>query len=121
MMAYIDFLDFSQTKQNWDGVKLPMSILLAGNGTFNNPYNIDFQNDVYAKSLVLLRYEFFRDKLPIWLQNFNTQLSKLSFFKMEVTLMRDLTNVVEWVEKANLSMFNHFDCKAVVYIIENQY
>lgn len=35
--------------------------------------------------------------------------------------MRDLTNVVEWIEKANVSMFNHFEVKAVLYIIENQY
>lgn len=35
--------------------------------------------------------------------------------------MRDLTNVVEWIEKANLTMFNHFDVKAVLYVIENQY
>ena len=46
MMAYIDFLDFSQTRQNWEGLKLPMPILLAGNGTFNSPYNVDFQADV---------------------------------------------------------------------------
>jgi len=72
MMAYIDFLDFSQTRQNWEGLKLPMPILLAGNGTFNSPYNVDFQADVFAKSLVLLKFDFFRDKLPIWLENFNT-------------------------------------------------
>jgi hypothetical protein len=35
--------------------------------------------------------------------------------------MRDLTNVVEWIEKANMTMFNHFEVKAVLYIIENQY
>lgn len=40
---------------------------------------------------------------------------------MEFTVMRDLTNVVEWIEKANVSMFNHFEVKAVLYIIENQY
>lgn len=35
--------------------------------------------------------------------------------------MRDLTNAVEWIEKANVAMFNHFEVKAVLFIVENQY
>lgn len=98
-----------------------MPILLAGSGTYNNPYKIDFIEDTYAKSLVLIKYDFFKEKLPIFLENFNSQLYKLSFFKLEKQVMRDLGNVVEWLEKANRAMFNHFDMKCVLYIIENQY
>ena len=98
-----------------------MPILLAGSGTYNNAYKIDFIEDTYAKSLVLIKYEFFKDKLPIFLENFNSQLYKLSFYKLEKQVMRDLGNVVEWLEKANRAMFNHFDMKCVLYIIENQY
>jgi len=53
-LAYIDFLDFSKTKANWLGLKLPMPVLLAGAGTFNHPYKVDYQNDTYAKSIVLI-------------------------------------------------------------------
>ena len=35
--------------------------------------------------------------------------------------MRDLTNVVKWLERANRTMFNHFNLKCVLYIIENSY
>jgi hypothetical protein len=35
--------------------------------------------------------------------------------------MRDLANVVDWLERANRTMFYHFDLKCVLYIIENQY
>lgn len=59
-----------------------MPILLSGSGTFNNPYNLDHTNDVFAKSLVLIKFDFFKDKLPVFLENFNTQLSKLSFYKL---------------------------------------
>ena len=59
-----------------------MPILLAGAGTFNNPYNLDYVEDVLAKSLVLIKFDFFKDKLPVFLENFNTQLSKLSFYKL---------------------------------------
>lgn len=49
-----------------------MSILLSGSGTYNNPYHLDFTNDVFAKSLVLIKYDFFKDTLPVFLENFNT-------------------------------------------------
>ena len=71
-LAYIDFIDYSKNHSNWLGLKLPMPILLSGSGTFNNPYNLDYINDVFAKSLVLIKYEFFKDKLPVFLENFNT-------------------------------------------------
>lgn len=35
--------------------------------------------------------------------------------------MRDLNNVVQWIEKANKTMFNHYHIKAVLYLIENQF
>lgn len=82
-MAYIDFIDFGKNKENWLGVKIPMPILLAGNGTFNHPYTLDFINDPYVKSLALIKYSFFKDKLHVFLENFNSQLAKLSFFKLE--------------------------------------
>lgn len=96
-----------------------MSILLAGSGTFNNPYLVDFMNDSYAKSLVLIKYDFFKEKLPVFLENFNSQLDKLSFYKLEYQVMRDLGNVVEWLEQANRAMFNHFQMKCVLYVVEN--
>jgi hypothetical protein len=81
-MAYIDFLDFNKNKDNWEGLKIPQAILLAGNGTFNNPYLLDFRLDTYAKSIVLVKFDFFKDKLPIFLENLNSELSKLNFQKM---------------------------------------
>jgi len=78
-LAYLDFVDFRRTSESWPGVKLPMPVLLAGAGTFNNPYLLDFAGDVYVKSLALISFDFFKDKLPIFLENFNSQLNKLSF------------------------------------------
>jgi hypothetical protein len=49
-----------------------MPILLAGAGTYNNPYLFDFQKDVYAKSIALIQFEFLKDKLPYFLENFNS-------------------------------------------------
>lgn len=73
------------------------------------------------KSIALIKFDFFKEKLPVFLENFNSQLNKLSFFKMEVQVMRDLQKAVRWLEKANLCMFHHFGVKAVLYITENQY
>jgi hypothetical protein len=118
-MAYIDFLDFSQKKNNWLGLKLPMPILLAGNGSFDSPFKLDYEGDVLAKSIVLINYQFLKDKLPIFNENFNSELSKVNFRKLDFLIMQDIRNVVHWVEKANRSLLKIFGVKAVIYIIEN--
>ena len=83
-MAYIDFVDFEFNKENWEGLKLPQAILMAGSGTFSSPYKLEYEEDTLAKSVVLLKFEFFKDKLPIFFENFNSELSKLSFFKLQI-------------------------------------
>mmetsp|Transcript_41110 Transcript_41110/g.62469 ORF Transcript_41110/g.62469 Transcript_41110/m.62469 type:complete len:409 (+) Transcript_41110:2758-3984(+) len=120
-LAYFDFIDYEKKRENWLGLKVPMPILLAGAGTFNHPYKLDYERDIYAKSLVLIKFDFFQDKLPIFLENFNTQLAKLSFLKLETQVMRDLSKTVRWLESANLAMFNHFNIKCILYLVENQY
>jgi hypothetical protein len=90
-LAYIDFVDFERTKENWLGLKLNMEILFAGSGTYHHPYFIDYRNDSYAKSLVLIQKKYFYDKLPVFFENFNSQLSKLSFYKLDVQVIRDIS------------------------------
>ena len=81
-LAYIDFLDFSITKKTWPGFKLPYPILLAGSGTYNSPYKLDFVNDAYVKFLTLINFDLLKDKLPPFFENFNSHLTKLSFHKL---------------------------------------
>ena len=71
-----------------------MPIILSGNGTFNHPYQFDFETDTFAKSIVLIHFEYLKDKLPVFLQNFNSQLSKLSFYKLQAQVTRDLYKTV---------------------------
>lgn len=82
-----------------------MPILLAGSGTYHHPYFLDYRDDVLAKSLVLVKYSFFYDKLSIFFENFNSQLNKISFYKLDQQVMRDLTKSVFWLETANKTMF----------------
>jgi len=49
-----------------------MPILLAGAGTYSHPYKIDFVDDAYVKSLVLINYDFLKDKLTPFMENFNS-------------------------------------------------
>ena len=58
-----------------------MTLLLAGSGTFNNPYFLHFEDDPLAKSLVYLHKESMKKKLPIFFENLNTLLTKTSFYK----------------------------------------
>jgi len=119
MTAFIDFLDFSQEKSNWRGLRVPRDILIAGAGTYNHPYNLDYLNDPYVKSIVLMNLKYLQDKLPAFMENFNSDLGKLCFYKLHSVVESDLMSVVKWVEKANRIMFNHFNLKCVLYVCEN--
>lgn len=100
-------------------MKLPMDVLLAGAGTYNHPYHLDYQKDPYVKSIVLMNQSYLKKKLPPFLENFNSELGKLSFYKLHAVVESDLMSVVKWLERANRLMFNHFNVKAVLYLCEN--
>lgn len=53
-LAHVDFIDYSKSFMNYTGPKLPMIILISGTGTFNNPYHINYEDDPYIKSVMLL-------------------------------------------------------------------
>jgi hypothetical protein len=120
-LAYIDFLDKSKSKLDYLGPKLPIALMLSGSGTFNSPYCLNFETDPYAKSLVYFNQEQLKVKLPLFFDNLNTQLSKLSFFKTNRQAMKDLGDVIDWVETGNKTLFNPVNIKAVLYIFENSY
>lgn len=41
--------------------------------------------------------------------------------KTDAQVISDLARTVNWLERVNKSMFNHFNVKVVLYIIENRY
>ena len=51
-LAYLDFIDFEKEKSDYIGPQLPLTLLLAGRGTFNSPYYLNFEHDALAKSVV---------------------------------------------------------------------
>ena len=65
-LCHIDFLDHSNTKQNFKGPHLPLNLMLAGTGTLDTPYTLPFTSDPLAKSLIFLNPERLRKKLPVF-------------------------------------------------------
>jgi hypothetical protein len=120
-LAYIDFLDKTRTRHDYVGPQLPMCLMLNGNGTFGTPYSVNFENDPLAKSLVLLNKDVLKSKLPLFFANLNTLLAKLSFYKFNRQSMRDLDEVIDWVDMGNKSLFASLDVKATLYLFENSY
>lgn len=55
--------------------------MLAGSGTFNSPYYLNFEDDSLAKSVVYFHKETLKPKLPLFFENLNTLLGKMSFYK----------------------------------------
>lgn len=96
-------------------------MLLAGNGTMDSPYKLNFLDDPVAKSLVYLDKDSLKTKLPPFLQNLNTLLDKLDFFKFNRQTMKDLNDVVEWIDIGNRILFNSIGVKMQLYVFENSY
>jgi hypothetical protein len=95
--------------------------MLSGCGTFNSPYYLNFENDPYAKALVYLREDRMKKDLPLFFNNLNGLLSKLSFFKLPVQVMKDLSDIIAWIEVGNKTLFNPENTKACLYLFENSY
>lgn len=74
----------SKSKLDFNGNKLPVTLMLSGCGTFNSPYYLGFENDPYAKALVYLNEKKMKKDLPIFFDNLNTLLAKLSFYKLNI-------------------------------------
>ena len=120
-LAYIDFLDKSKSKLDYLAPKLPITLLLSGAGTFNSPYLLDFEGDSYAKSLACFNKEELKPTLPLFFENLNTLLSKLSFYKLKHQAVKDLSDTIEWIDVGNRSLFNPLNVKATLYMFENSY
>ena len=95
--------------------------MLAGSGTFNSPYYVNFEDDALAKSIVYFNKATLKDSLPLWFENLNTLLSKTSFFKLTGQVTKDLAEVIDWVEMGNKTLFNPLETKATLYLFENSY
>lgn len=98
-----------------------MTILLGGSGTFNNPYYVNFEEDPLAKSLVYFSKEYLKPKLPIFFENLNTLLGKLSFYKLNRQAMKDLEDVLEWIDVGNKVLMNPLQVKVTLFLFENTY
>jgi hypothetical protein len=120
-LAYFDFLNYDNSKSDYIGPQIPLTLLLGGSGTFNSPYYLNFEEDALAKSVVYFHQATLRNKLPLFFENLNSLLSKLSFFKFTRIAMRDLSEVIEWIEMGNKTLFNPLDVKATLYLFENSY
>lgn len=98
-----------------------MTLLLAGNGTLNTPYKLNFLDDPLAKSLVYLNSSTLKAKLPPFFENLNTLLDKLCFFKFNRQTSKDLSDIIDWIEIGNRTLFVPLNVKICLYIFENSY
>lgn len=95
--------------------------MLAGNGTLSTPYRVNFTTDPLAKSLVFLNKDRLQKKLPPFFENLNSLLDKLCFYKFNRQTMKDLSDVIEWIELGNKTLFAPLDVKMTLYLFENSY
>ena len=120
-LAYFDFLDFSTNPDEYTGPDFPQTLLVSGNGTFNNPFYFNFENDPLAKSLVLINKSYLQNKLPMFFENLNSYLMRLTFYNFSGMILKDLNALLEWIDYGNKFIFNPLNFKMVLYLFENSY
>jgi len=120
-VCHLDFLDYYKTFEEYQGPALPMTMLVSGLGSFNSPYHLNHMEDPYIKQIVLFNYKFLKDKLPIYFDYLNGLLHKLSFLSFTGQILKDLDQVVEWVEYGNEHIFSALNLKLTLYLFENMY
>ena len=79
--------------------------MLAGTGTLSTPYRVNFTEDPLAKSLIFLNKALLQKKLPSFFENLNSLLDKVCFYKFNRQTMKDLSDVIEWIELGNKTLF----------------
>lgn len=100
---------------------MPLILLLAGSGTFNSPYKLNFEKDPLAQSLMLMDKGFLQNKLLLFFDNLNSYISRLSFYNFTGMVLKDLNTVLEWIDFGNRHIFNPLNMKMVLYLFENSY
>ena len=78
-LAHLDFLDYEKERRDYIGPELPLALLLSGSGSHNNPYQLNFDEDPLAKSVVYFNAHTLSQHLPLFFRNLNTLLARLSF------------------------------------------
>lgn len=53
--CYLDVFDLSKLRINYTGPKIPMKILIGGNGSFTSPYNINPEDPLMNSIVHLFR------------------------------------------------------------------
>ena len=95
-----------------------MTILVSGAGTYNNPYNIDYENDPYVKSIVMINKKQLKMRLPMFFENLDSLLNRLSFYKFTGQIIKDLDTLLEYIDFGNKRIFFPLNVKITLYVFE---
>ena len=118
-LASVDFVDFARREPSER--KLPMTVVIGGNGTFNAPYHIDYEHDAYIKSMVNINKTELKSRMPQFLENLDSLLNKVSFYKFTAVILKDLSALLDHIEFCNAHMFYKENVKMTLYLFQNSY
>jgi len=119
-LARLDFIDFSKSFVDYQGPKLPLIILISGTGTYNNPYNLEYQNDPLVKSVLLLNKKELRNVLPLYFENLDALLRRMNFYHFTGQTIKSLNTLLDHIDYGNKHLFYPINVKCTFYVFENK-
>jgi hypothetical protein len=102
-LAHLDFIDSRKTALAYEGPKLPLTIIMGGQGNFSHPFILDYDSDPIVRSICMK----IRDD-KVWkkfTQNLNSKLQSLQLVEFNWFISRKLFEILSFVEMANKEIF----------------
>lgn len=116
-LGCLDFLDVKRTKDAFDKIPLPMTILLSGNGAFNKPFQIN-RHDPLVRSI-----NYYCDDTVMWdmfLSNLNSQLLTLSTNNFTFLVRYRLYKILDYIQMYSRKLFESKGMRLSLWLLEAQ-
>ena len=115
-LGYIDFLDSRLTYESFEGPKLPQTIFLVGEGSYHNPYQLDYDHDPIIKSIGLkLQNQKLWKKFA---RNLNSKLWSLQINSFNRDFRKKLFDILNFIDLINKRIFIANEFCISLWIVE---
>ena len=115
-LGYIDFLDTRKTALAYEGPQFPLTCVLSGDGSYFNPFQLDFESDPMVKSVGVKTMH-----IKVWkkfVQNLNSKLSSLQFLTFNWFFKRKLFEILKYINTHNVELFHEQGFRLDTYLLE---
>ena len=119
-LSYIDFLDLTRARDDYNGPELPCKFMWSGYGTYYYPYTINIGDPLLKSIIRLFHNQNLQKEYPKFWEQLNLLVHRISFFDFPTTTFRCISEMLEYIHKINRNLFQKNRMKLFLYITETK-